>query len=188
MSVYTQKYVSLPWWYGFIHALNSSGGFFLFPWSSSCAVCFPVLPPPPPRPSTTTPNFCSLLCSLVPTCKGTDHYRHLLGQGVCLSLSLSVSPSRGSLSLSLSLSLFAFSATTLIEATASEYSDVSFVCTVDRREGKDENGTGKRVLISLGGSHGLTFVRSFCYAFHAENCAKVGHSWRERKKKRKVAW
>ena len=51
MSVYTQKY-------GFIHALNSSGGFFLFPWSSSFsyALCFPVLPPPPSPFSTTIPT------------------------------------------------------------------------------------------------------------------------------------
>lgn len=30
-GIYTQNYVSLPRRYGFIHALNSSGGFFLFP-------------------------------------------------------------------------------------------------------------------------------------------------------------
>lgn len=112
MSVYTQKYVSLAWWYGFIHALNSSEGFFLFPWSSSFSCMFLGSSPPLPSPtpfSTTTPNSCSLLCSLVPTCKGTATSSGKVSVYLRLFLSISLSP-------------FAFQCnTTLIEATASEY-------------------------------------------------------------------
>lgn len=127
MSVYTQKYVSpLPGWYGFIHALNSSGGFFLFPWSFSfsCALCFPTALPTLQLPLT------SVLFSVHSYPLATEQTTTATSSGKrCLSL-FHGSP-------------FAFSATTLIGATARGISDVSFVDRVVGRVGR-RNETGKK--------------------------------------------